>query len=242
MKSALILIAPISLFTLAFLPACQSGRHSNDAMLDERIDDSMLVNVSKSDRGDIDDSREAADRARDAYAAAKVETQRATDRRRLADRDLDVAQAQIKRADEAVALAQHGTQEDLERAHQARADAGSVAAAARTRIELRERQVSYAKRYEDLKEQVNDLAQAKVEAVKAHAVAKLDRPESHRIDVTAFEQQVRKEQEEVDVAQVKLDAAKKEVAASRDLYDRDVKAVPSAYKDTWPKEEPLPKD
>jgi hypothetical protein len=237
-----ILLAPISLFALALLPACQSSEHQNDAMVGEHIDDSMLVNVSKGDHGDINDAREAAGVARDAYAAAKVETVRATDRRHLADRDLEVAQAEVKRADEAVVLAQHGTQADLEHANKARADAGTVVAAARSRIDLRDRQVTWAKRYEDLKQQNNNLAQAKVEAVKAHAVAKLDRPEAHRIDVAAFERQVRDEQEAVNVAQVKLDAAKKEVVAMRETYDGDVKAVPSAYKDTWPKEEPLPKD
>lgn len=242
MKFTLILLAPISLFAFAVLPACQSSEHQNDAMVDKHVDDSMLANVSKSDRSDINDSREAANAARDSYAAAKVATTRATDRRHLADRDLEVAQAEVKRADEAVALAQHGTQDELERATKARADAGTVTAAAASRIELRSREVACAKAFEDLKQQNNNLAQAKVEAVKAHAVAKLDRPESHQIDVAAFEHQVRTEQEAVNVAQVKLDAAKKEVAASREMYDTDVKAVPSAYKDTWPKEEPLPKD
>jgi hypothetical protein len=242
MKFSLIPLAPISLFALSVLPACQSSEHQNDAMIDKHIDDSMLANVSKSDRSDINDAREAAEAARDSYAAAKVETTRATDRRHLADRDLEVAQAEVKRADEAIALAQHGTQDDLERANKARAEAGTVAAAANSRIELRGREVTYAKLYEDLKQQNNNLAQAKVEAVKAHSVAKLDRPESHQIDVAAFERQVRTQQEAVSVAQVKLDAAKKEVAASRDLYDNDVKAVPSAYKAAWPKEEPLPKD
>jgi hypothetical protein len=242
MKFSPILLSPISLFALALLPACQSSDHRNDAMIDKHVDDSMLANVSKGDRNDINDAREAADAARDSYAAAKIATTRATDRRHLADRDLEVAQAEVKRADEALALAQHGTQDDLDRATKARADAATVADAARSRIDLRDRQVAYAKAYENVKQQNNNLAQAKVEAVKAHAVAKLNRPEAHQIDVAAFEQQVRAEQEAVNVAQVKLDAAKKEVAASREMYDTDVKAVPSAYKDTWPKEEPLPKD
>ncbi len=233
-------LLPVSLLALCAVQSCHTSGQ-NEPSLDRHVDDAMLTNVPDSARSDVADARESASVARDAYAAAQVETTRAVDRRKLADRDMEIAEAQVKRAQEAVKIAESGTQADLDKARQDLAEAQTVVTAAHSRITLRDRQVDHARAMENLKERNNELAQAKVEAVKAHAVAKLDRPDAAKVDVNAFERQVRDAQENVNLAQVRLDAARKEVDAARKSFDTDTKAVPAAYRRDWPKEEEMPK-
>jgi hypothetical protein len=204
--------------------------------MDEHVDNAMLQHVALDERGDLTDARRAADVARDAHAAAKVDTQSSIGRRKLANHDLDIAQAELARAEAAVDLAQHGTQEELASAKLSVDGAKSVVTSVRSRISLRDRQVDHAKAVETLKLDNNELAQAKVEATKAHAVKELDRPESKSIDLVAFEHQVRQCQEKVQLDNVRVEAARKEVVAARTSYDATVKAVPAALSRDWPTE------
>jgi hypothetical protein len=227
-------LAPVCLIGASALLGCRAS--DSQPVMDERVDNAMLQHVALDERGDVTDARHAADVARDAHAAAKADTQSAIGRRKLASRDLDIAQAELKRAEEAFELAEHGTQEELATAKSNLDGAKSVVTSVRSRIILRDRQVDHAKAVETLKLDNNELAQAKVESTKAHAVKELDRPESKSLDLNAFEHQVRKFQEKVQLDNVRVEAARKEVVAARTSYDVTVKAVPAALSKDWPSE------
>lgn len=238
-----IFLVPLVLMSLG---SCALFSDDTDAqgqpVLEKRVDNAMLQHVPEGERDDVTDARQAADVARDAHAAAVADTLRATERRKLANTELEIAQSELKRAEEAQQIAENGTQEELDRAKQARADTETLVVSVRSRIALRDRQVDYAKAVETLRLEKNELAQAKVEATKARAVKELDRPQAKSIDVAAFEHQLRKCQEEVDLAEVRVDAARKEVIAARTAYDGSVKAVPASLRRDWPVEDDLPKD
>ena len=238
----------IQLRFLLLVPLCLLGScalfsdrsDTSEPVVEKKVDSAMLQHVDDSERADVTDARQTADVARDAHAAAKADTQRAIDRRRLADRELETAEAELKRWEESVKVAQNGTQEELDRANQGVVDARSLVAAARTRIALRDRQVDYAKAFEELKLRNSELAQAKVEATKAHAVSSLDRPQAKAVNVGEFERQVRQAQEKVQVAEVRVDAARKEVDTARNAYDDTVEAVPASFRRDWPVEDDQP--
>lgn len=238
---------PIFLVPLCLLGSCalfseNRSDTSDQPVMEKRVDNSMLQHVAADERGELTDARQAADVARDAHAAAKVDTQNAIDRRKLADRDLEIAQAELKRAEAAMKIAENGTQEELVQAKQTVSDAKALVASVRSRTTLRDRQVDLTKALEDLSLRNNELAQAKVEATKAHAVKELDRPQAKSIDVGTFEHQVRECQEKVQLAEVRVDAARKEVKAARTSYDDSVKAVPASFRRDWPREDDEPKE
>ena len=229
------------LFTLAvpfLLSSCalfsdDSADTAGQPVLAKRVDNSMLQHVPDAERSDVTEARQAADVARDAHAAAKSDTLQSAERRKLADRELDIAQDEQKRAEQALKISENGTQEELEAAKQAVSDTTALVASGRSRIAWRESQLACSRSVENLKFRESALAQAKVEETKAHAVKQLDRPQAKSLDVPSFELQVRKCKEEVDLARVRADAAKKEVAAARAAYDLNVKAVPASYRKDW---------
>lgn len=233
-----LLLAPLCLLSAC---AAFSNRSADTPVMAHRVDNSMLESISEGERAQVSDARQNADVARDAYAASKVATQRMIDRRKLADHDLDIAQAQADRAEAEVKVAENGTQEDLDRARQHAADTSALVASIRARILLRDRQVDYAKAFENVKQKNNELAQAKVETTKAHAVTHLDVPQAKKVDVEEFERQLRKCQEEVKIAEVRAEAAKNEVTAASASYDESVEAVPASFRADWPREEDEPK-
>lgn len=236
----------IFLAPLLLLGSCAMFDDSTDAdgqpVMEKRVDNAMLQHVPEGERADVSEARRDADVARDAHAAATADKLRWSERRKLADRDLEIAQAELARSQAALEIAENGTQEELDRAKQAVVDSEAVVVAVRSRIALRKRQVEHAEAVEDLRLERSGLAHAKIEATKARAVKDLDRPQAKSIDVAAFELQVRECQEEVELAEVRVEAARKEVVAARTAYDGTVEAVPASFRRDWPAEEDLPKE
>ncbi len=233
----LFLIAPVLLVSSCALFSKRSSDTPDQPVMANHIDNSMLQHVSPGDRADITEARKAADAARDAYSAAKAESIQTTDRRKVCSQELEIARAEQKRAEAVQTAAQNGSEEELNDAKQGVAEAKTLVTSVQSRIELRDVQVEHAAGIEELKLKENELAQARVELAAARAVKRLNRPESKSVDVAAYERQVRKQQEEVKLAEVRADALHGEVKAARMAYDKTVKAVPAHYSRDWPSEE-----
>lgn len=232
-----VFVASLCLLGSCALFSDGSSDSRDQPVMDDRIDNSLLQHVSDDERAQVAETRQVANETRDAHAAAKADTSKAKDRRDLAGRELAIAEAELERAEAARQIAESGTHEELDHAKQGVSDAKSLVASVRCRIALRDRQVERASAAEDLKMKDNELAQAKVEAAKAHAVKELDRPQSKSIHLEAFEHQVRQCQVEVKIAEARVDAADEEVDAARATYDDSVKAVPANFRKDWPSEE-----
>lgn len=233
----LFLLAPLLLASSCSLFSRRSSDTPDQPVLSNHVDNSMLQHVSAADRAGITEARKAADSARDAYSASKADTLRAQDQRKVCAQELEIAEAEQKRAEAVQAVAQNGTEDELDAARQGVAEAKALVTSVESRILLRDRQVEYAKGAEDLKEKENELAQAQVELTSARAVKRLDRPESKSLDLGLYERQVRAHQEEVKLAEVHAEALQGEVKAARLSYDDTVKAVPARYSRDWPSED-----
>ena len=249
-QSRILLFAPLLLVSSCALFSSHNSDTPDQPVLANHVDNSMLQHISVADRADVDTARQAADTARDAYAASKADASKTAERRKVATQELEIAQAEQKRAESVQAIAESGTQADLDTAKQGVADAKLLVKSVQSRVSLRDRQVDYANAVEDLRQKQNELAQATVELSQARAVKRVDRPDTRSIKVEPFERQVRQYHEEAQIASVHAEAVHGELNVARQAYDESVKAVPAHYTKDWPSEadassaamvEPLPK-
>lgn len=226
MKRQLFLVS-----TLLVLAACKSFNN------EPQVDDAMLQHVPAEADEEIRTAQLEATKALERQSAAKRAVETAKSELAVAKQQLEVAEASVKQAELAFKTAETGTQEEVERARTQLADARSLPTAAKSRIQLRERLVDHAQLREALATRRAELAGAQVELEKARAVHALDRPQAKKIDLADYERTVRKAQEEVDVARVKLESSAKEVAVARTGYDEHVKAIPATYRGSWLEDE-----
>lgn len=235
-QSRILFLAPLLLVSSCALFSKHNSDTPDQPVLANHVDNSMLQYISAGDRTEIDATRQAADAARDAYAASKADAFKAAERRKVATQELDIAQAEQKRAESVQTIAESGTQEDLVAAKQSVADAKMLVKSVESRVSLRDRQVEYARAIEDLRQKQNELAQATVELSQARAVKRVDRPDTRSIKVEPFEHQVRQYHEEAQIASVHAEAVQGELNVARQAYDETVKAVPAHYTKDWPSE------
>lgn len=231
-----LLLAPLLLLGSCALFDRHDSDTPNQPVLANHVDNSMLQHISAADRAEIDEARQSADTARDAYAASKANAFKAADRRKIATQELDIAQAEQKRAETVQAMAENGSQEELDAAKQSVVDAKMLVKSVESRVSLRDRQVEYARAVENLRQKQNALAQSTVELVQARAVKRSDRPDTRSLKVEPFERQVRQCHEEAQIASVHAEAVNGELKVARTAYDESVKAVPAHYTKDWPSE------
>lgn len=199
----------------------------------EPVPNSLLAYLPDGKRSEIEEARAAEAKARDESAAAERRVHVREDQLKIAMQDVEIARAEMKKAELILRLAQGGTQEDLDRAHQNVRDTQALVDTTRARITWRERNIDSAQADEELTRAKLALTSARVELAKARAVHELDRPETRRIDVGSYEREVRLREEAVAVAEARSEAKQKEVKIARDSFDDRAKSVPATYKHNW---------
>jgi multidrug resistance efflux pump len=184
------------------------------------VDPALVAHLDESEMGAIRKARSKADEARDELAKAEAMAETAEER-------LDIARDELEPADQRVEIAKrkldnardHGTAEELEQAEEELGRARDEHRSARRKVALREKELEHARAQTDLAQARVDLALAETELVQAEAVADLDRPAAREIDLDAFRRAVREAKRELEIAQVRLEAAEEEVAIARDDYE-----------------------
>lgn len=232
MQRQLITLSPLFLL----LGACSSMKGSrgvDDVQVDRRVETGLLQSIPEDSRGNVGEETEKLLAARDRHAAAVRTAQRSEDERELAEKELGIAKARLERADASVKVAERGTREELETAQRERGEVAAIVVAAERRIELRERQLVRARARQELAREQHELAMARVELAKAEAIDALEEPLAKPIDVEAFRSQVRQQEEDVGIAEVRWEAARREVEATRSLYRESIQATPASYQKEW---------
>ena len=226
MKSHSLLIIPL-LFVAA--PACNSLSNNSEREVDKK----MVAQLSEAEQKDVREAQMREAKARDQLAAAKLATDGANRDLKVAKQELQVADAEVKKAEFNMTAAETGTTESVDKARAAHDEALTLPQAARGRIALRERQIDRSKAREELAAKRVELSVAIVELERAKAVSALDRPNAKQVDVAGYEHDMRRAEEAVELARVKLDAAGKETEIARTEYKVRVEAIPATYRGTW---------
>ena len=231
MKRPALVLVP----ALFLLGACATtgGKSVDDVHIARQVETGMLQTVPQDQRGAVENRTQELLAARDEHANAIRAAQRAEDERALAVKEEDIAEARLERADAAIKVAEKGTRSELEAAQRERSEVEAIVAAAKRRIELRERQVERSRARQELARERHEAAMARLELAKAEAVAALDEPPAKPVDVEAFRRQVREAEEDVGLAEVRWQATKREVEATRSLYRESIQATPASYQKEW---------
>ena len=220
-------------FLLGACTTTGGGRNVDDVHVSRQVETGVLQTVPQEQRGAVDDRTQELLAARDEHAAAIRAAQRAEDERALSVKEKDIAEARLERAEAAIKVAERGTRSELEAAERERGEVQAIVAAAKRRIELRERQVERSRARQELARERHEAAMARLELAKAEAVAALDEPPAKTVDVEAFRRQVREAEEDVGLAEVRWQATKREVEATRSLYRDSIQATPASYQKEW---------
>ena len=225
MKSHSLLLA--LLFFAA--PACNSLSNKPE----HEVDKNTVAHLSETEQKEIREAQTQEAKARDQLAAAKVATDGAKNDLKVAKQELEVADAEVKKTELNMTAAETGTTESVDKARAAHSEALTLPAAARGRIALRERQIDRSHAREDLASRRVELTMVSVELERAKAVNTLDRPNAKKVDVASYERDVRRAEEAVSLARVKLEAAGKETEIARTAYKVRVEAIPASYRAAW---------
>jgi hypothetical protein len=193
---------------LLALCACQSTDSRNTTP----PDDALLAEVSAAQRAEVTEARVARDHAKDAYAAAQADCRKLKDFQTRAMQERDAAKVAVSRAEDAQKTAREkGSTGDVEAAQASLAKARTELEVKEATVRLHDKQAAYGRALEDLANERVKVADARVELVKARAVNTLDRPQSQKPDVRAFEERERKAQGDEKIARTKAETAEKEV-------------------------------
>jgi chromosome segregation ATPase len=203
---------------LALAPACASLRNDQP----EPIDDSLVAELSGSAMEDIRDLRRESDKQSDELARAERRIESAEARAEAVESELKAAQQNVEAAEIRVENArERGTTENLEQAQEDLDEAKRRVQNARNELEWRRQEITEAEALAELQRERQELAKARLEFAKAEAIKDLDRPEANRIDVEAYRRLVREQQTQVELAEVKANAAKEEVSRMEASFKRD---------------------
>jgi len=213
---------------LSWLAACQT---STGVPHPVAVDQALLDDVSESARAEIDSARRARDSASDAVAVAERDFEAAKQRVALAKSDVEVARSKADRAREAVNLARKGTDQDLEQANHNLEQAQREFEAARGLVAVREKEVALARARMELEKERHELAEAQLELVKARAVEGIERPAADAVDVAAHAAAVREQETQVRLAEVKKDAAEREVQVATERHEQEFGAIKEEARD-----------
>jgi hypothetical protein len=199
-------IVPVVFCSTLLFGACHSG-----PPLGQRVDAALLRYVGEGDRAQVAAVRVEADEARDRVAATERQLAEAKGRLRVAERQLVVTKAVHDRVKAEIAVAGEPAAESA-----ALRDSRDVVRAAEADVRVREAEIRVAEHRVRLARERQQLAQANVDLVAAEAVAAVDRPECRGIDVPGFERKVWAEEPDVQVAEVRLEEAERELTARRE--------------------------
>lgn len=195
-----------------------------------KVDNSLLEFVSEESKQEISDLRAQRDATKDELSSANrlVDSSRAT--LKLAEQEKEVAEIRLKKADLATKIAERGTLEDLRKANEVHAGIQLLLDATKVKIEMRKREVENAESVRDLRRFEVALADARVERVKAEAIARLPRPEAQRLAIEDFRGQERQRHTDVAIANAKVQAAEAEARVAAEKYAQSVSLIPANYK------------
>jgi hypothetical protein len=219
----------ITITTLMILSACSSTPWNDSEP--QPVDAGLLAHVPESERQEIQEARADRAQVREDLAIVEREAQEVASRLDLAADDLDVLEARLDEAEERVEHAEEfGTQEDLADARDRLYDSQAAVRLARTKISYYDDLRALAKRMVDLQEARLELATARVELSEAAAIARLDRPAAQEVEVHAYEERVRRLEDEVAANQVEVRAARTRVELRHELLSERAQAVPASFR------------
>ena len=205
MRTTLLLLA-----TLAVASCNQGGRYRSAG----KLDDGLLQYTSPERQQEISAARMDLIESEDATAAAKH-------RASTADADRKVLSAELKDAKERVAREEERTRalaeaemdsERITEADEALAEARKAVEVAQGRLDLHDAKVQELEAQVELAEAEQAHAAAVVDLRKARALAALERPETEKIDVAAFERVERERETVIEHAKLELRSAQREVS------------------------------
>jgi hypothetical protein len=195
------------------LAACASTTKQSTA------NDSLIGNLSNSQRKPIDEARTQHDQRNDQLAVARQDVVRAKAECSVAKKDLDLADARVEKAQAVVAVAETGTASDLEQAREALRVAQAARVPQHDLIHWRECGITHAEKAELLAQREEQLAQARVELAKAKAFVQADQAASRNVDVAKHEADVSEAQKQAALAKVEVDAAARDCDTAQHAYD-----------------------
>jgi hypothetical protein len=185
----------------------------------DRVDEKLVAQVPPGQMSDVQRMRTERDELDDERARAELSVAKTKEERDTAQKSRDIASERRDDAQSVLDDARKGGSEktiegaeaDLEKANDAFHESDLKFAVAQCKVDRDEAVVTLAK-------QRVRLAEARIELAKASAVHELDNKDAEKISMTSFEDQVRKRETDVKIAEVKLRAAEEALdrAESRD--------------------------
>jgi hypothetical protein len=179
----------------------------------ERVDKDLVARVPDEKMGGIREAREKLAHEQDEATRAALEARRSQDELTMARSERDVAAERLRDRELKLEVAKkNGGPDSVAAAEKDVASAHDDAQAAEKRIRIAERRVKQGQAMESLAKTRVSLAEAQLELAKARAVNELDAPDAREVKIADFEEQVRRRETDVRVAEIKAEAAKEEVA------------------------------
>lgn len=202
--------------------SCLAIAACNTTTRDAGSHDSLMSNLSAAQRRPIDEARSEQDRRTDAMEASRQAIVRAKAERDLARKNLDVAEANVAQAEAALSVAQTGTPAELQAAGQDLSTAKADVLPKREVIRWHDTEIARCERASALAKREEALAAARVDLAKAHAFAGVDNTSARAVDVAHDEASVSEAQKQVAIASAELDAATRDCAMARGVYEKSL--------------------
>jgi chromosome segregation ATPase len=186
-----------ALLVLFPLAACMGGRMARPAQqaaapkLETKVSDVDFARLAESQRASVDRARDLATEARDDMARAELRSTEAKHEDELARADVIAAQADIQRAKTELKMAQEaGDQRKIGDAQAMMDTANMRLKTAQARVEFANRFIAARKADQDRAKVRADLASAKVEQAKMHALQANNIPAASKYDAGAIDSRV----------------------------------------------------
>lgn len=201
MRTSLLLVA-----ALAVASCNQSGRYRSAG----KLDDGLLQYTTAEEQEEISAARMNLIESEDATAAAEHRASTADADRKVLEAELEDAEERVAREEERTRALADG--ERLAEANTALAEARRTVEVAQGKLDLHDAKALELEAQVDLAEAEEAHAAAVVDLRKARALASLERPETEKIDVAAFERAERERETAIEHAKLELRSAQREVS------------------------------
>lgn len=212
---------------LLLLGGCQNAPwHQNGP----EVEPGLMGYVPPSQRSDIDQARNLRDQVREDVAVARRDLDQLQGRIDLARKDQQAIVARVTEAQNQIKHArEYGTDQELNAATQKLDQAQAADRLASAKFDYYDNARQLAQQRVALKEKELQLANAEIELRKADAVSKLDRPRAKQIDVDKFQKRVAQLQNDVQKAQIDVDAQLQSVRYRADQVAQLSQQVPQEF-------------
>ncbi len=209
--------------------SCQSTRSGEWRSEPQEVDVALLVNVSESNRQQIDEARADQRTKDDELAFAQRELERSKEDMKLAREELGIAKTRVDRSKQSRKIATGRTDSDVEAADEAVEQAYRYQNWVEARIDRQEALVERRMVERDLAAKRAELAAAQVQLAKAEAVEGLNRPDVQDIEVADYRYRVMELEDEIEMLEVDLEASKRK----NDLHDSRIKDRTKGFPAEW---------